>query len=159
MRPVRSCLCLLVLSLVAGFVLAEESDGLPLTSEQHVLSFYSAWNSADLDLAVSLLGTETVWKDPRLRSMPFGGRAKGGDQIRLAVLEPVSMNWQGFTVAVDSVSRNGNQVLAVGTASGFSSRTGKTLWLPYSSVWDIRDGNVRRVTTFFDAAAWLRTLQ
>jgi ketosteroid isomerase-like protein len=128
------------------------------TPEELVWGFYSAWNARDYDAALPVLAPDVRWVDPRLRPMPFGGTRRGHDEIRELVLAPIEANWDGFTIAVDRVVRNGSQVFVSGTVTGFGRKSGRLLHSPYGAVWTISDGVATRVTTFFLPERWLASL-
>lgn len=123
--------------------------------EQLVRSFYAAWNAGDADAAAALLSPDVVWKDPKVRKTIFVGTSRGRDAVRTQVLQTVLDNWQGFTIALDSVIRNGNTVFVTGAVSAFGRSSGRILSEPYGAVWTVRDGMATRVTTFFVPDRWL----
>jgi ketosteroid isomerase-like protein len=156
-----TCFRLLVLGLasllsLAGLATAQEAA--PPSREDVVRSFYAAWNAEDFDSALSVLAPDAVWVDPKLKRMPFGGSRRGQDEIRGKVLAAIAANWDGFTIALDQVVRNSNQVFVSGTVTAFGRKSGRLLQLPYGAVWTVKDGVVSRVTTFFVPEKMLGTL-
>lgn len=141
---------LVMVLLVVGGALAQADP-----HEQLVRSFYTAWNAEDADGAAALLSPDVVWKDPKVRGTIFVGTSRGRDLVRTQVLDAVGDNWQGFTVALDSVIRNGNMVFVSGSVSAFGRSSGRMLLEPYGAVWTVRDGVATRVTTFFNPDRWL----
>jgi ketosteroid isomerase-like protein len=151
-------LVLLVGVLVAGAPAAAQGDAPRLTHEELVWRFYADWNAGELDAALSLLAPDARWVDPRVRRTLFAGSRRGHEGIRDGVLAAFPAHWNGFTVALDQVVRNGSQVLVSGTVTGFGRTSGRLLNAYYGAVWTINDGVASRVTTFFVPERWLATL-
>jgi ketosteroid isomerase-like protein len=126
--------------------------------EDVVRGFYAAWNAEDFGTAAAFLAPDAAWVDPRLRGLPFGGTRRGREEVRSRVFEAIAANWEGFTVSLDQVVRNGNQVFVSGTVTAFGRGSGRLLALPYGAVWTVRDGVASRVTTFFVPELWLGSL-
>jgi ketosteroid isomerase-like protein len=150
-------LVLLVGVFVTGAPATAQGDA-PLTHEELVWRFYADWNAGDLDAALALLTPDALWVDPRVRRTLFAGNRRGHAEIRDGVLAALPAHWNGFTVALDQVVRNGNQVFVSGTVTGFGRQSGRLLNSRYGAVWTVRDGMASRVTTFFVPERWLATL-
>lgn len=150
-------LVLVSVVLVPGVALAQDPVT-PLSREDLVRSFYRSWNAGELDAALAVLNPDARWVDPREKRMPFSGSRKGHDEVRSRVLEPALANWDGFTISLDNVISNGNQVWVSGVVTGFGRSSGRVLHVPYGAVWTVRDGAASRVTTFYSPGAWLSTL-
>ena len=155
----RSLFVVVLVSLLLGSGVALAQDPVsPLSREDLVRSFYQSWNASDLDAALAVLSPEARWVDPKEKRMPFSGSRKGHDEVRVRVLEPALASWDGFTIAIDNVIRNGDQVFVSGVVTGFGRSSGRVLQVPYGAVWTVKDGAATRVTTFYLPGAWLSTL-
>lgn len=121
-----------------------ELDGVRL-----VRSAYAAWAAADWEALLALLEEDVRWTESR--TLPFGGAARGRQQVLERVLLPLERDLEGVTIALDHLLASGSQVVATGTLSAFHRGTGRPIWSPYVGVWVLREGRVRSYSGFVDS--------
>jgi steroid delta-isomerase-like uncharacterized protein len=129
-----------------------------MTSEQVVRAYYAAFNAGDFDSMVSYL-TEDVVHD-----INQGGREIGRSAFRAFMAhmdacyterldDIVILSEPGGTHAAAEFTVHGTYKA---TDSGLPEATGQTYTLPAGAFFELRDGQIARVTNFYNLNDWLK---
>jgi ketosteroid isomerase-like protein len=111
-----------------------------------VRSIYAAWERGDFGSG--------GWADPELEFVrvdgPAPGRWSGSGQIAAAVREMLSA-WADFRLAAyDLRELEGDRVLALASGAARGKRSGVELRASAANVFQIANGKVTRVVTYYD---------
>jgi steroid delta-isomerase-like uncharacterized protein len=129
-----------------------------MTSEHVVRAYYAAFNAGDFDTMVSYL-TEDVAHD-----INQGGREIGRSAFRAFMAhmdacyterleDIVILSEPGGTHAAAEFTVHGTYKA---TDSGLPEATGQTYTLPAGAFFELRDGQIARVTNFYNLNDWLK---
>jgi ketosteroid isomerase-like protein len=75
------------------------------------------------------------------KSLPYGGVFRGRATIKAAI-QNVFGYWSAFSYDIESIVYGDEYVMAYGYFRATSARTGKTIDMPLTEVWRIRNGKV-----------------
>jgi ketosteroid isomerase-like protein len=92
------------------------------------------------------------------KSLPYGGVFRGRATIKAAILN-VFGYWSQFRYDIESIVYGDEYVIAYGYFRATAARTGRTIDLPLTEVWRIRNGKVRLCSPIYsDTHAALQAL-
>jgi ketosteroid isomerase-like protein len=115
-----------------------------------VLRAYDAWNRADLEAALAVVDPDVEWRGPGDLFLGVGSIYRGHAGVRewwALVKEP----WEYFRTHVERTIEGAGKVVTVVRFEAVGRESGAPVELPFSNVWEIRDGLVVR----FDACSSL----
>ena len=96
--------------------------------------------NGDLDGFCDYFDDDTVMSESA--SLPYGGEYQGREAIKQGILG-VFGYWKDFSFDVKQLTEGGNYVIAYGTFSATSIKTGQKVSFPLAEVWEIVDGRVK----------------
>jgi len=107
--------------------------------------------NGNLDAFCDYFDDETVMHEAT--SLPYGGTYKGREAIK-AGIQNVFGYFSAFGYDVHQITSGGDYVIAYGTFSATSAKSGKSVSFPLAEVWKIVDGRVKLVEpVYFDTKA------
>lgn len=125
--------------------------------------FYDSWNAREFDRAAELMHDDgeivIVGSGERMQG-PDGSRrfsemwANGFPDGRVEIMSIVA---EGDKVVVEFTGR-GTHTGTLESATGSIPATGKQVTLELCDVWELRDGKVRSLRTYFDSGSLLAQL-
>ena len=129
-----------------------------MTAEKLVAAYYAAFNAGDFDAMLALL-TEDVAHD-----INQGDRQTGRDAFSAFMAHMDECYTERLTDIVVLTSKGGTRAAAEftvhgtykATDSGLPPASGQTYVLPAGAFFDLRDGQIARVSNYYNLADWLR---
>ena len=122
-----------------------------------VRGFYDALGRGDLAGLLSLLDSEVEWTEAE-RFPYYSGTWHGPQAVVDNLLVPLSQDWDPFSAKADEFIAQGERVVALGTYSGTSKKTGKSFRSAFAHVWTVRGGKLARFNMHADTAKVLEAI-
>ena len=116
-----------------------------------VRGFYDALGRGDLDGLISLLDPEVEWTEAE-RFPYYSGTWRGPKAVVDNLLVPLTKDWNPFSARADDFIAQGERVVALGTYSGTSTRTGRSFASAFAHVWTVRHGKLAKFNMHADTA-------
>jgi ketosteroid isomerase-like protein len=117
----------------------------------------AALNDADVDLMVGRFYTQDAEFAPAVQAALEGTVYRGSDQIRAYYREIYGV-WDKLRVSLEHVTDVGDSVLATGSVTLRGKSSGAELVAPWTFLFELADGKVRRQRNFIDRAEALRAV-
>jgi ketosteroid isomerase-like protein len=117
----------------------------------------AALNDADVDLMVGRFYTHDAEFAPAVQAALEGTVYRGSDQIRAYYREIYGV-WDKLRVSLEHVTDVGDSVLATGSVTLRGKSSGAELVAPWTFLFELADGKVRRQRNFIDRAEALRAV-
>jgi len=111
---------------------------------------YGAFFSGDLEAWLSFFTEDSVFWEAE--SLPYGGVAKGVEQVRATVMKMIEC-WDDVSFDVDDVLANDQRVIAYGTFNATAKATGEKVSVPLAEMWRFRDGKVEEIVAIYGDTA------
>jgi uncharacterized protein len=83
-----------------------------------------------------------------VESLPYGGRFRGKDAIKGAMLNLLTY-WSDLSYVIERILDNDDCVIAQGTFSAKGARSGKPVCFPLAEVWTIKDGRITELLAIY----------
>jgi len=122
-----------------------------------VRNLVAALNAADVDSMVARYYTPDAEFKPAVQAALEGTVYRGSGQIR-AYYEEIYGIWEKFEVHLADLTERGESVLATGSVTMRGKASGAELVAPWTFVFDLTDGRVRRQRNFTDHADALKAV-
>ena len=122
-----------------------------------VRGFYDALGRGDLAGLLSLLDSQVEWTEAE-RFPYYSGTWLGPQAVVDNLLVPLSQDWDPFSAKADEFIAQGERVVALGTYSGTSKKTGKSFRSAFAHVWTVRGGKLARFNMHADTAKVLEAI-
>ena len=116
-----------------------------------VKSFYEALGRSDLRNALALLDDSVEWTEAE-KSPYYSGTWIGPAAVLHRLFEPISREWEAFSVTADSFVVEGPIVVAFGAYSGTYKATRKYLSAPFAHRWQVVEGTIMCFRQYTDTA-------
>lgn len=126
------------------------------SSAEVVRGVYDAFGRGDVPAVVGAMADDIEWFEAE--GMPYGGVHRGPETVVQKVLAPIAADVEGFTVTPEEVIASGDTVAVVVRYTGTGKATGRSLDLPVTHVWDVREGKIARFRQFVDTAMFLEVV-
>ncbi len=128
---------------------------------QIVTAYFEAFNTGDVDGMLACLTDDVA------HHVNEGGIRRGKDQFRAFCTHMNRCYAEALTDMVVLVSQDAQRAAAeyivngtyLETDAGLPDASGQTYRLPAGSFFDIRDGKIARVTTYYNLADWIRQVR
>ena len=122
-----------------------------------VRGFYDALGQGDLAGLLSLLDSEVEWTEAE-RFPYYSGTWHGPQAVVDNLLVPLSRDWDPFSAKADEFIAQGERVVALGTYSGTSKKTGRSFRSAFAHVWTVRGDKLARFNMHADTAKVLEAI-
>jgi ketosteroid isomerase-like protein len=122
-----------------------------------VRDFYDALGQGDLAGLLSLLDSEVEWTEAE-RFPYYSGTWHGPQAVVDNLLVPLSRDWDPFSAKADEFIAQGERVVALGTYSGTSKKTGRSFRSAFAHVWTVRGDKLARFNMHADTAKVLEAI-
>jgi ketosteroid isomerase-like protein len=126
------------------------------SSVEVVRGVYDAFGRGDVPAVLGAMADDIEWYEAE--GMPYGGVHRGPQAVAEKVFAPLIADVEGFTVTPEEVIASGDRVAVVSRYTGTGKATGRSLDLPVTHVWDVRDGKIARFRQFADTAKFLEVV-
>jgi uncharacterized protein len=126
------------------------------SSVEVVRGVYEAFGRGDVPAVLGALTEDVEWYEAE--GMPYGGVHRGPQTVAEKVFAPLVADVEGFTVTPEEVIGTGDTVAVVARYTGTGKVTGKSLDLPVTHVWDVREGKIARFRQFVHTARFLEVV-
>jgi ketosteroid isomerase-like protein len=120
-----------------------------------VRGLVAALNAADVDAMVSRFYTQDAEFTPAVQAALEGTVYRGSDEIRAYYREIYGV-WDKLRVSLGRLTDVGESVLATGTVTLRGKASGAELVAPWTFLFELANGKVRRQRNFIDRAEALR---
>ena len=117
-----------------------------------IKAHYAASDAKDMSGMMAPITQSTEWVEAA--GFPYAGTYVGADAIVDGVFKRIGQDWDGFALKVDRVVDGGDTIVAVGTYSGVSRKTGKPMAARVVHVWDMEAGKANRFEQFVDSSTF-----
>lgn len=127
------------------------------TTRTLIEAYYAAFNAADWEAMVSLLDEDVV------HDINQGGREIGREKFRWFLGQMARHYREELADIAIMVDSGGNRAAAeftvrgtyLATAEGLPAASGQTYSLPAGTFFEIEDGLISRVTTYYNLKDWI----
>jgi ketosteroid isomerase-like protein len=126
------------------------------SSTEVVRGVYDAFGLGDVPAVLGALADDIEWHEAE--GMPCGGVHRGPRMVAEKVFAPLTADVEGFMVTPEEVIATGDTVAVVARYTGTGKATGRSLDLPVTHVWDVREGKIVRFRQFADTAKFLEVV-
>jgi ketosteroid isomerase-like protein len=123
------------------------------SSVEVVRGVYEAFGRGDVPAVLGAMTDDIEWHEAD--GMPYGGVYHGPQTVAEKVFAPIVADVEGFTVTPEEMIGSGDTVAVVARYTGTGKVTGKSLDVPVTHVWEVREGKIARFRQFADTAQFL----
>src|SRR5579875_1738714 len=121
-----------------------------MTSYDVVAAHYRASDAGDLDGMLAPLAPDVAWTE--MAGFPYAGTYHGPAAVRDGVFGRIAEDWNDYRFALEKLHADADVVFGVGTYSGVSRATGRSMSARVVHMWHVRDGSIRSFEQFADTA-------
>lgn len=122
-----------------------------------VRRFYDALAKGDVPGLIKSLHPQLEWTEAE--GFPYySGTWRHPQDVVDKLLAPIMRDWDNFAATPHDFIAEGKRVVTLGTYSGVSKATGKTLRAPFAHVWSIADDKLQRFDMYTDTLLVRRAL-
>lgn len=114
-----------------------------------VESMYESFSNGDMEAVVTMWNEDIELHEPE--GIVVGGIHRGQEEV-LELLTTVAGMYEEMSATPERYVNSGDTVVALGTGSGTSAETGKSVEFPFAHVYDFEDGKISRWTSYIDTA-------
>jgi ketosteroid isomerase-like protein len=126
------------------------------SSVEVVRGVYEAFGRGDVAAVLGAMTDDVEWHEAE--GMPYGGVYHGPEAVAVNVFGPIATDVEGFTVTAEEIFPSGDAVAVVARYTGRGKMSGRSLDLPVTHVWDVREGKIARFRQFADTAKFLEVV-
>lgn len=122
------------------------------TAESNVAvveGMYESFAEGDMEGVVATWNDDIELHEPE--GAVVGGTYHGPNEI-VEILTTIAGMYEEMSAVPERYVNSGETVVALGTASGTSAETGKSVEFPFAHVYDLEDGKISRWTSYIDTA-------
>ena len=123
-----------------------------------VRGFYDALGRGDVAGVLALLHDDLEWTEAE-RFPYYGGTWRSPQEILNKLLVPLARDWNGFSAKAHDFIAEGDRVVSLGSYSGTSKGTGRSMTAAFAHVWTVRDGRIAKFDMHTDTAKVLEELK
>jgi ketosteroid isomerase-like protein len=105
---------------------------------------YEAFNRQDIPAVLGLFDEDIEWTEPEWTYGPSGGTWHGRDAVLHEVFEATPQYFDSFTLEPRELYGEGDTVIVVGSIKLRAKGVSETLDVPFTHVWQLRDGKALR---------------
>jgi ketosteroid isomerase-like protein len=109
-------------------------------------AYASLLQRGDMDAFLRDFDDESVLVE--VESLPYGGRHRGKENIRKAMLQLLSV-WKDLSYTMEGVVDSADCVISYGQFQATGAKSGKRVSFPLAEVWKVRDGRVRELLAIY----------
>lgn len=120
-----------------------------------VREIYESLKRGHFDSVLKALHHDVDWHFPEMNGVPFGGRWNGREGVR-EFFEVLDRARELIEFIPERFFAQGDTVIALGRFVLRANSTGWDAASDWAHVWDLKDGNVVRLTAYIDTAAVTR---
>ena len=112
-------------------------------------SFYAALARGDVSSLLATLHDDLEWTEAEC--FPYcSGTWHSPQEVCDKLLVPLSRDWERFSATQHDFIANGERLVSLGTYSGRSKTTGKSMTAPFAHVWTVRGDRIARFIMYVD---------
>ncbi|MBS1182016.1 MAG: nuclear transport factor 2 family protein [Proteobacteria bacterium] len=104
----------------------------------------------------AVLAPDVEWTEAE--GFPYAGTYVGVDALLAGVFHRLATEWTGYRADVHSYLADGDRVVAFGVYSGTYTATGKSMTAAFAHLYELKDGQIRRMTQYVDTAMVLKAM-
>ena len=141
----------------ARFVL-QPRDSTMNSPTEIVRGFYEALGRGDVPAVLASLHEKLEWTEAE-RFPYYSGTWHSPQEVLDKLLVPITRDWDGFSAKAHDFIADGDRVVSLGTYSGKSKATGRSMTSPFAHVWRVRDGRLASFNMYTDTAKVLEAME
>lgn len=130
-------------------MLIHMSTAKSMSNVEVVESMYESFANGDMEAVVAMWNKDIGLHEPE--GIGVGGTYRGQEEI-VELLTTIAEMHEEMSATPERYINSGDTVVALGTGSGISAETGKSVEFPFAHVFDFEDGKISRWTSYIDTA-------
>lgn len=120
-----------------------------MSNVERVERMYESFAKGDMEAVVATWNEDIELHEPE--GIVAGGTYRGQDEV-VELLTTIAGMYEEMAATPERYVHAGDTVVALGTGSGTSAGTGKSVEFPFAHVYDFEDGKISRWTSYIDTA-------
>lgn len=122
-----------------------------------VRGIYEAFGQGDIPAVLTAFAPDVNWTEAE--GFPYGGVTTGPDAVLQNVFMKLGTEWEGWTAVPEKFVAQDDMVVALGMYGGTYKATGKSISVPFTHAWTLKDGKVVRFQQYTDTAVVQKALR
>lgn len=120
-----------------------------MSNVEVVESMYESFAKGDMETVVATWNEDIELHEPE--GIVAGGTYRGQNEV-VELLTTIAGMYEEMSATPERYVNSGDTVVALGTGSGISAETGKSVEFPFAHVYDFEDGKISRWISYIDTA-------
>ena len=119
-----------------------------MTNLDLIKNLYVDFANGNIPGVLALLDPSIEWNEAE--GFPYGGRFVGPQAVVDNVFMKLATEWENWTAVPDEFVDGGDVIVSMGKYGGTFRETGKSISVPFSHVWTLKDGKAVKFVQFTD---------